>query len=104
MVGRRCVEQARKSGAADAAVIRYDQQPHILFMGRKESSFTALNETQVTATATSLALLRNKREHVAVFKEEICDADAAIAPGEPGVLEKPGRLHAPGDVGRLNLY
>lgn len=51
----------------------------ILLIGPKERDVVEMDETQVRAAATSLALLSNKRGHDVNFKKELCDTGAATA-------------------------
>lgn len=50
-----------------------------------------MDETEVMTTTTSLALLSNKLQQVAVFEKETCDAGLATGHGEAGVLHEQGR-------------
>lgn len=61
-----------------------------------------MDEIQVMATDTSLALRISKREHV-VFEEELCHAGVVAARGEAGSLDEQRRLHVAGNAGRSSL-
>lgn len=94
---------ARKSGVLNAPVYSYQQLPSNLFNGRKEGSVVRMDETQIIAASTLLAVFSEKREHVFVYDEEICDASVATGGGEAGVLEEPGLLHVASNVARSSL-
>lgn len=52
------------------------------------------------ATATWLALLSNKHEHVMVFDGKRCNAGVVTTRGEAAILDELGRQHIDCSVGR----
>lgn len=70
----------------------------MLLIKREESIIVEMDETQVMAAATSLALLSNKRQRVAVFEEGIGDLGIAKPHEEAAALVDLRPLHVAGNV------
>lgn len=97
------MERGVKSKAVDSTACSHDQLPRILFFAREEGSVVEMVEIQVIAGASSLAQLSDKRQHVDLFQEDICDAGVATARGGLCVLDERKGMHVVANVGRWSL-
>lgn len=60
-----------------------------------------MEQTEVTASPTSIALISNKHEEVVIIDEKLCIAGETTGSGEVGVVDELGQLHGTGRVGLL---
>lgn len=78
------IEWGRRIEVLHAAVWSHDQQFFILFIRRKDGCSVEMNNNQVMASATFLALLCKKQEDVLAFQKDLCDAIVVTESGERG--------------------
>lgn len=82
------MERCKKSAVVNMAFCRHDRHPHDLSTLRK-GSVVEMDEPQLIAAATCIAMLSKNHEHIVVFEEDVCDVGAATAHGEAGIQDKP---------------